>query len=99
MAKTDEIVGLAGKLWREQSKKNWEVFAKALDKSPVEHYKIVFANEGKLNRMQDLTKSYAELYDAKHKVVTKVPIFMKNGKKIDGATIFLVGLTRYRQGI
>jgi hypothetical protein len=99
MAKTDKIIDLAGKLWREPSKKNWESFAKSVGKSPVEYYKIVFANEGKLNRMQDLTKSFAELYDTKHKLVTKVPIFMKNGKKVDGATIYLVGLTRFKQGI
>ncbi len=99
MVKGTGIVDLAGKLWKEPSKKNWETFAKALGKSPIEYYKIVFANEGKLNKMQDLTKSYAELYDSKHKVVTKVPIFIKNGKKVDGATIYLMGLTRFRQGI
>jgi predicted phage-related endonuclease len=96
---TDEIINIGGKLWKEQTKKNWEAFAKAIDKSPIEYYKIVFANEGKLNKMQDLTKSYAELYDAKHKIVTKVPVFMKTGKKVDGATIYLVGLTRYKQGV
>ena len=86
------IVELAGKLWKEQSKKNWEAFAKALDKSPIEYYKVIFANEGKLNKMQDLTKSYAELYDAKYKIVTKVPIFKWDGKKIRGATVYLMGL-------
>ncbi len=88
-----KIADIAVKLWKEPSKRNWETFARALGESPITYYKIVFANEGKLNKMQDLTKSYAELYDAKHKVVTKVPIFMKNGKKIvRGATIYLIGL-------
>ncbi len=99
MPKTDQIVDIAGKIWKDQSRKNWEAFAKAVGKSPVEYYKIVFANEGKLNKMQDLTKSYAELYDAKHKIVAKVPIFMKTGKRIDGATTYLIGLTRYKQGV
>lgn len=96
MAKTSTgIEAAAEKLWKEQSDSNWDSFASALKKSNVAYYKIVFANEGKLNKMQDLTKSFAELYDAKYKRVAKVPIFKKEGKKVRGATIYLMGLQVY----
>ncbi len=79
-------------LWKEPGKGNWERFAKALPKSGLMYYRVVYENGGKLNRAQDLTKSYAELYDSKQKVVIKIPIFEKEGRKITGATYYMKGL-------
>lgn len=97
MVESKEIVGLADKLWKDKSEKSWEAFAKGLGKSGIRYYRVVFANEGKLNKMQDITKSFAELYDAKFKLVTKVPIFKNEGKKVRGATIYLIGLQVYNK--
>jgi hypothetical protein len=82
----------ADALWKEQSEDRWMEFAKALEGSNAAYYKVVFANEGKLSRMQDLTKSYAEIYDKEYRPITKVPIVKKEGKKVRGATIYLMGL-------
>ena len=92
MASNSKIQGAAGALWKEQNEKNWKNLAGALKNSSVMYYKVVFANEGKLNKMQDLTKSFANLYDAKYKLVAKVPIFMTTKNKVRGATIYLTGL-------
>ncbi len=87
-----KVVDVADALWKEKSEDRWREFAEALKGSGVRYYKVVFADEGKLTRMQDLTKSYAQLYDADYKTVTKVPLFMKQGKGIRGATKYLIGL-------
>ncbi len=78
-------------LWKEQSEENWKAFAKALPKSGMKYYKVVY-QKGKLTKAQDLTKSYAELYDAKQKPTAKIPIFMRKGGKIEGATYYMKGL-------
>jgi len=88
--KNDEIIKIADALQKEPNETNWERFAKALKKSGIKYYRIVYVS---LKNAEDLTKSYAELFDAKGKLVTKVPIFKRsNGKKIEGATIYLKGL-------
>ncbi len=90
MAEKD-IIGIAEDLRKDPSERNWKRFGSALKKSEVVYYKIFFGR-GKLNKTQDLRKSYAELYDKRRKAITQIPVFMREGKKIDGATIFLVGL-------
>ena len=92
MARNSMIQGAVDALWKEQNEKNWKNMASALKNSSVMYYRVVFANQGKLNKMQDLTKSFANLYDAKYKMVAKVPIFMKVKNKVRGATIYLTGL-------
>jgi hypothetical protein len=91
MAKTG-ISEIADTLWKEPSEANWKRFAKALPKSGIVYYRAVYQNGGKLNRAQDLTKSYVELYDSKEKLVAKVPIFKRDGGKITGATYYMKGL-------
>ncbi len=88
----DKIGSIAEKLMASPSNENWEAFSKALKKSGIKYYKIIFANEGRLNKMQDLTKSVAQLYDSKYRAVARVPVFRKEGRKIRGATIYLKGL-------
>jgi len=88
--KNDEIIKIADALQKEPNETNWEKFAKALKKSGIKYYRIVYVS---LKNAEDLTKSYAELFDAKGKLVTKVPIFKRGkGKKVEGATIYLNGL-------
>ncbi len=82
----------ADALWRDQSEENWKRFSGALRRSSIRYYRIIFANGGRLNRMQDLTKSHIELYDSKHTIVTKVPLSLREGKRVRGATIYLSGL-------
>ena len=85
------IKELAERLSKDQKQKDWETFSKELKKSNIKYYKI-FYEKGKLQKLEDLRESYAQLYDSKEKPVICVPIFMKEGKKLSGATIYLKGL-------
>jgi len=86
----DEIIKMADMLQKEPNEANWEKFAKVIKKSGIKYYRIVYVT---LKNAEDLTKSYAELFDAKGRLVIKVPIFKRsNGKKVEGATIYLKGL-------
>ncbi|MGC8676531.1 MAG: hypothetical protein ACP5T3_03405 [Candidatus Micrarchaeia archaeon] len=80
------------KLNNEPSEANWKRFEAALHRSKAKFYRIVYAH-GSLKNAEDLTKSYAELYDAGKKLVAKVPIFEKTNGKVEGATRHLKGLT------
>ena len=60
-------------LWKKQSKENWENFSSALKSSTAKYYKIVF-EKGKINKEQDLRKSYAEIYDVKEKLLLKIKL-------------------------
>lgn len=91
MSGEKKIEEIAAVLWKDPSEKNWELFAKSWRKSGVKYYMARF-EKGKLKRMQDLRQSYVQLYDAKFKPVTRIPIFMNKNKKIIGATIYLKGL-------
>ncbi len=82
----------AKELWKSPSEDNWKAFRSSLNKSSIVYYRIVFANGGRLSKAQDLTKSFAELYDAEYKLVAEVPIFERRGIKVRGATIYLTGL-------
>jgi hypothetical protein len=90
MPKSD-IEAIVEALWKAPTKENWGKFVKALPKSKLKYYKVVF-KKGKIKRVGDLVHDYAELYDAKEKLVTKIPIYQKNSGKIDGATYFMKGL-------
>jgi hypothetical protein len=90
--KKEKVEKAAEGLWKDPSEKNWRAFSTALKGSSIRYYRVVFQNGGKLNKIQDLAKSFAELYDAKYRLVAKVPIFKKEGKSIRGATIYLIGL-------
>lgn len=86
------IEDIAVKLRKTPNENNWKVFAAELKKSDVIYYKIVFG-KGKLGNTQDLKKSYVVLYGKKKEKLAEVPIFMGTGKKIEGATIYLKGLS------
>lgn len=86
-----EMEKIVEALWKAPTKENWGKFVKALPKSKLKYYKVVF-KKGKIKHVEDLVHDYAELYDAKQKLVTKIPIYQKNAGKIDGATYFMKGL-------
>lgn len=91
MANDAPLKEISKLLWTEPSEKNWKLFASALKKSSVKRYRIVY-EPGHLKTLQDLKKSYAELYTQNHKLVAKAPIFKLVDKKMLGTTIYLKDL-------
>ena len=87
----NSIDTIGNELWKDPSDKNWQRLSDLLRRGSIAYYKTVFG-KGKLMNTQDLKNSYVELYDKKGALVTKVPIFKKNGKNLRGATIYLKGL-------
>ncbi|MDE1873983.1 MAG: hypothetical protein KGI04_02585 [Candidatus Micrarchaeota archaeon] len=90
MAKAD-MKKIVDALWKSPSRQNWTLFVKALPKSGLRYYKVVF-QKGKIKRVTDLVEDYAQLYDAKQKPILRIPIYEKDGKKITGATYYMKGL-------
>ena len=76
---------------KDQSKANWDRFGKSLKGSGLKYYSVKF-DKAKVNKLEDLRKAYVELYDAKQRLVYKIPAVMNNKRKIRGATIYLKGL-------
>lgn len=87
----EAIIQIADNLRKNPNEKNWQKLSENLKKSGIIYY-VVFFGEGKLSKTQDLRKSYVKLYNKHKKVVTEIPIFMTEGKKIRGATVYLKGL-------
>lgn len=87
-----DITEITNELNKNPSEKNWKRLNSALRKGKVEYYRVFF-EKGKLKNTQDLRNSYVKLYDKKKNEMAQVPIFMKNGKEIGGATIYLKGLS------
>ncbi|MGC8710047.1 MAG: hypothetical protein ACP5RF_00315 [Candidatus Micrarchaeia archaeon] len=91
MAKKNDITGAAELLYKDPSEKNWDKFASMLKKANIKYYRVIY-QKGSLKNVEDLTKSYAELYDARENPVVRIPIFKKGAKGVEGATIYLKGL-------
>jgi hypothetical protein len=85
---------LGESLWKDQDETNWKRFGAALKKGKARYYRVNF-EKGKVQRVDDLRKSYAEIFDSKAKLIAKIPIFRKEGKKIRGSLIYLKGLTKF----
>ena len=85
-------------LRKHSTKKNWKAFSSKLHRSSIKYYKIVFTVKSS-SKGEDLEKSYVELYDAGHRKAGTVPLFVKEGGKIRGATAYLKGLRRYNKVI
>lgn len=73
------------------SSENWKKMQNIIKKQKIKYYKIFYPDE--LKGKNNLTKSYAILYDSYFKVMFKVPIIIINKKRIEGATIFLKDLS------
>lgn len=91
--KEDKLKSAEEALRKDPSERNWKALASALKASSAKYYRVIYENEGKLDKVQDLKKSYAELYDSKYKKLAKVPICIERGKRVSGATIYLKGLS------
>ena len=88
--KIDALTDASDALWKSPSKVNWEKFSKLL-KGRAVYYRVIFEH-GKIKKNEDITKSFVEIWDSKRNVVCKVPLFLKDGRNIVGATIYLKGL-------
>jgi len=89
MKKDADIKAIAVELKLNPNESNWEKFEKAIKKSNAMYYKITYKT---LNNKENLKDAYAEIFDKDKKLITTVPIFKKDGRKIDGATIYLKDL-------
>ncbi len=77
-------------LWKNPSEQNWKQFSKAF-KGKAAYYRVVFEH-GKIKKNEDITKSFVEIINSKRKVLCNVPLFVREGKVLRGATIYLKGL-------
>ena len=79
-------------LKKKPDRRSWERFYANLKKSRIKQYRVIYKS-GKLKNRQDLYASFVELFDASGKLIAVVPLFEKNGRKVRGATKYLVGLS------
>ncbi len=86
-----EIDNIVDSLWSVNDVRNWDRFRKKLGSSSIRYYRVVF--EHGLRKADDMNKSYVELYDSKKKLVSKVPVAVRDGKNFEGALIYLKGLS------
>lgn len=86
-----DIEDISRELWKSPTSANWEKLSRSLPRSGIKFYRVVY-QKGKIANKEDLRDSYVELYDSKERMVTKVPVFKREGKGIRGATIYLKGL-------
>ena len=89
MKKDTDLKAIAVELKLNPNESNWEKFEKAIKKSNAMYYKITYKT---LNNKENLKDAYAEIFDKDKKLITTVPIFKKDGRKIEGATIHLKDL-------
>ncbi len=91
MKSNDALEAMAEKLWKDPSEKNWEAFRKVMLNSQARYYRTTYVN-GKIRNLNDLKKSYCELFDAKYNVIAKVPVYKKIPNSIEGALWYLRGI-------
>ena len=91
MQSKNDLESAAELLWKSNTEKEWERFSGMLKNSKARYYKVVF-KKGKVATTEDLRDSYANLYTAQYKQISKVPIFKTKGKEIEGAMMYLKGL-------
>lgn len=87
---TDKIFEIVKSLERNPDEAHWKVFHKDVLKSKARYYKVFYPK--KLKKLSDLYSAYVIVYDAKYVPMFRIPAFMKAGRKIQGATIYLEGL-------
>ncbi len=92
MAKKQEDILAVGSqvLWKNPSKYNWKQFSNKL-KGNATYYRVVF-EQGKIKKNEDITKSFVEIRNSKRNVLCKVPLFVREGNRLRGATIYLESL-------
>jgi hypothetical protein len=90
MAKPIKTNKVVDELNRNPDKKHWEAFRKYLVKSNARYYKAFFPK--KIKRKNDLLAAYVTVYDAKYLPMFRIPIMMKKGSIVEGASIYFKSL-------
>jgi hypothetical protein len=67
--------------------KHWEAFRKFMLKGGAKYYKVFYPR--KLRSGKDMLSAYAMIYDSRYVPMFRVPIVVKVGGKVRGATIYL----------
>lgn len=94
MAWSKAFSEIVNELQAEPNTENWLRFEEFLKKSSMKYYKIFF-REGDISSEQDLTASYAALYDHKKKESARIPLVVrKSDGGIEGSLFFLRTLRR-----
>ncbi len=89
--KQEDILATSSQiLWKKPSEDNWKQFSNKL-KGNATYYRVVFEH-GKIKKNEDITKSFVEIRNSERKILCKVPLFVREGKNLRGATIYLKGL-------
>lgn len=86
---------IADILNKNPDEKNWKEFQKVSKKDDAKYYRIFYPSG--LKDKSALLKSYATIYDSHYRSLYSVPIFMKKGKVMEGATIYLKDLELNRK--
>ena len=68
-------------------KKHWEAFRRYLLKSRAKYYKVFYPK--KLKSRGDLLAAYVIIYDSGYAPMFRIPVTMRAGSAIQGATIYL----------
>lgn len=73
-------------LERAPTKEHWEAFGRFLVKSKAKYYKVFYPK--KLKTKNDLLAAYVVIYDAKYVPMFRIPVTMRIGSTVQGATIY-----------
>ena len=76
-------------------KKNWSSFRKSLPGSDIAYYHVVYPS--RVNGIDDLESAYIILYDSKYDRRFRIPVYVKDGVRINGALSYLKGLSINRR--
>lgn len=86
----DKIFEVVKALEKSPDEAHWKAFHKEVLKSKAKYYKVFYPK--KLKKLSDLNSAYVMVYDSKYTPMFRIPVTVKSGKKIQGATIYLEGL-------
>ncbi len=71
-------------------RKHWEAFRRYLIRSDAKYYKVFYPR--KLKSKKDLVAAYAIIYDSMYAPLFRIPVTIKDGNRLVGATIYMKGL-------
>lgn len=90
MGKASITNKIVEELNRNPDRRHWEAFRDCLSKSGAKYYKAFFPK--KLKKRGDLLAAYVIVYDQKYIPMFRIPIMMKTGSKVKGASIYFKSL-------
>jgi hypothetical protein len=86
-ANKEDVIDTLNKM---PSKENWKSALPVIKSSGAKYYRIFY--EKGLKDTDNLRKAYAVIYNTSYKRLFRIPVIELNGKKVEGATKYLVGL-------